>query len=48
MKILDINSADKKMNLSIKEAVEKSREYEKFNDDFEGESLAGLFKDFKF
>ncbi|WP_315108515.1 30S ribosomal protein S1 [Clostridium intestinale] len=48
VKILDINSADKKMSLSIKEAVEKSREYEKFNDDFEGESLAGLFKDFKF
>lgn len=48
VKILDINSTDKKMSLSIKEAVEKSREYEKFNDDFEGESLAGLFKDFKF
>lgn len=48
VKILDINSADKKMSLSIKEAVEKSKEYEKFNDSFEGESLAGLFKDFKF
>ncbi|WP_238902728.1 30S ribosomal protein S1 [Clostridium sp. YIM B02506] len=48
VKILDINSADKKMSLSIKDAVEKSKEYEKFNDSFEGESLAGLFKDFKF
>lgn len=48
VKILDINSADKKMSLSIKDALEKSKEYEKFNDSFEGESLAGLFKDFKF
>lgn len=48
VKILDINSADKKMSLSIKDAVEKSKEYEKFNDTFEGESLAALFKDFKF
>ncbi|MDD7794895.1 30S ribosomal protein S1 [Clostridium sp. 'White wine YQ'] len=48
VKILDVNLNDKKISLSIKDAVEKSREYEKFNDTFEGESLADLFKDFKF
>lgn len=48
VKILDINSKDKKMSLSIKDAVERSKEYEKFNDSFEGESLADLFKGFKF
>ncbi|MBL4934006.1 30S ribosomal protein S1 [Clostridium paridis] len=48
VKILDVNLNDKKISLSIKDAAEKSREYEKFNDTFEGESLANLFKDFKF
>lgn len=48
VKILDINTQDKKMSLSIKDAVEKSKEYEQFNDSFEGESLADLFKGFKF
>jgi Ribosomal protein S1 len=48
VKILDVNLNDKKISLSIKDAAEKSREFEKFNDTFEGESLANLFKDFKF
>lgn len=48
VKILDIDLSNKKISLSIKDAEEKSKEYEQYNDSFEGESLAGLFKDIKF
>ena len=48
VKILDINSDENKIALSIKEAIEKSKEYMQYNDENEGFCLGELFKDFKF
>ena len=45
VKVLNVDKEAKKLSLSIKEAVEKSNEYLKYNDDEEsGTSLADLFK----
>lgn len=44
VKILNIDDENKKMSLSIKDAVESSDEYKKYNDEEEGYSLADLFK----
>ena len=43
-----MNKEDKKLSLSIKEAVERNKEYMKYNDSDEGLSLGDLFKDLKF
>ncbi|MBE6063153.1 MAG: 30S ribosomal protein S1 [Clostridium butyricum] len=49
VKILSINKEDKKIALSIKDAVESNKEYLKYIDNGEeGTSLADLLKDFKF
>lgn len=48
VKILDINSDENKISLSIKDATEESKEYLKYNDESDGFSLGELFKDFKF
>lgn len=44
VKVLDINKADKKLSLTIKDAEEKSKEYLQYNDTEEGVSLGELFK----
>lgn len=49
VKVMNVDSEAKKLSLSIKDAEEKSKEYMQYNDDDdEGETLADLFKDFKF
>ncbi len=48
VKILDINNEENKIALSIKDAIEKSKEYMQYNDESEGFSLGELFKGFKF
>ena len=48
VKVLSVNKEDKKLSLSIKEAVERNKEYMKYNDSEEGLSLEDLFKDLKF
>lgn len=48
VKVLSVNKEDKKLSLSIKEAVERNKEYMKYNDSDEGLSLGDLFKDLKF
>lgn len=48
VKVLDVNLANKRISLSIKEATEKSKEYLQYNDNEDGVSLGDLFKDFKF
>ena len=48
VKILDINSDENKIALSIKDAIEKSKEYMQYNDENECFCLGELFKDFKF
>ena len=49
VKILNINREDKKIALSIKDAVESNKEYLEYVDtEEEGTSLADLLKDFKF
>lgn len=49
VKVLSIDKENKKMSLSIKEAVESSKEYLDYIDnDEEGTSLGDLLKDFKF
>ena len=48
VKVLNINKDDRKISLSIKEAIEGNKEYMNYNDQ-EGEvTLGDLFKDFKF
>ncbi|MGL5379382.1 30S ribosomal protein S1 [Clostridium sp.] len=44
VKVLDVNKADKKLSLTIKDAEEKSKEYLQYNDTEEGVSLGELFK----
>ena len=48
VKVLSIDTENKKLSLSIKEAVERNKEYMKYNDSDEGLSLGDLFKDLKF
>ena len=48
VKVLSIDTENKKLSLSIKEAVERNKEYMKYNDNEEGLSLGDLFKDLKF
>ena len=48
VKILNVNKNEKKLSLTIKEAIEKSNEYMQYNDSDEGVTLGDLFKDFKF
>lgn len=49
VKVLNIDRENKKIALSIKDAVESNKEYLNYIDnDEEGTSLADLFKDFKF
>ena len=44
VKVLDINNENKRISLSIKDAVERSTEYMQYNDDEEGVTLGELFK----
>ncbi len=48
VKVMSVDTEAKKLSLSIKDADEKSKEYMQYNDNEEGETLADLFKDFKF
>ena len=48
VKVLSINKDDRKLSLSIKDAVEKSKEYLKYTDNNDEVTLGDLFKDFKF
>ncbi|MDO5516522.1 MAG: 30S ribosomal protein S1 [Clostridium sp.] len=49
VKVLSVDKENRKISLSIKDAVESSKEYLNYVDnDEEGTSLADLFKDFKF
>ncbi|PRR82450.1 30S ribosomal protein S1 [Clostridium vincentii] len=50
VKVLNIDKENKKLSLSIKDVVESSSEYLKYNDNDNevGTSLGDLFKDFKF
>lgn len=43
VKILDVNLAEKKLSLSIKDAVEKSTEYLQYNDNSDEETLGDIF-----
>lgn len=44
VKVLDVNKENKRISLSIKEAVERSTEYMQYNDEEEGVTLGELFK----
>jgi small subunit ribosomal protein S1 len=44
VKVLDVDKANKKISLTIKDAEEKSKEYLQYNDSDEGVSLGDLFK----
>ena len=48
VKILNVDENEKKLSLTIKDAIEKSNEYMQYNDSDEGVTLGDLFKDFKF
>ncbi|MBN1066827.1 30S ribosomal protein S1 [Clostridium botulinum] len=48
VKVLDFNKDTKRLSLSIKDAVETSKEYLQYVDEEDGVSLGELFKDFKF
>lgn len=45
VKVLDLNVENRRISLSIKDASEKSKEYLKYNDEFEGSALSDLFGD---
>lgn len=47
VKILNVNKNEKKLSLTIKDALEKSNEYMQYNDSDEGLTLGDLFKDLK-
>lgn len=47
VKVLTLDKENKKLSLSIKEAITGNKEYEKYNDSDEGVSLGELFKDLK-
>ncbi|WP_195986305.1 30S ribosomal protein S1 [Clostridium sp. D53t1_180928_C8] len=44
VKVLDVNKENKRISLSIKDAVERSTEYMQYNDEEEGITLGELFK----
>lgn len=44
VKVLDVKKAERRISLSIKEAVERSTEYLQYNDEEDGYSLGELFK----
>ena len=44
VKVLDVNKQDRKISLSIKDAVERSNEYLQYNDSDEDVTLGDLFK----
>ena len=46
VKVLDVKKEEKRISLSIKDAVERSTEYMQYNDEEEGTSLGDLFKGF--
>lgn len=46
VKVLDVKKADRKISLSIKDAVERSTEYLQYNDNDDEVTLGDLFKDF--
>lgn len=48
VKVLDFNKDTKRLSLSIKDAVETSKEYLQYVDEEDGVSLGELFKNFKF
>lgn len=48
VKILNVDKNEKKLSLTIKDAIEKNNEYMQYNDSDEGLTLGELFKDFKF
>lgn len=48
VKVMSVDLENKKLSLSIKDAEERSKEYLQYNDEEEGETLADLFKNFKF
>ncbi|MGN2370466.1 MULTISPECIES: 30S ribosomal protein S1 [unclassified Clostridium] len=48
VKVLDFNKEGKRLSLSIKDAVETSKEYLQYVDEEDGVSLGELFKNFKF
>lgn len=45
VKVLEVHPESKRISLSIKDASEKSKEYLKYNDEFEGSALGDLFGD---
>ena len=44
VKVIDVNTENKKIALSIKDAVERSKEYLQYNDNDEDVTLGDLFK----
>ncbi|AOR22664.1 30S ribosomal protein S1 [Clostridium taeniosporum] len=48
VKVLDFDKENKRLSLSIKDAVETNKEYLQYIDDEDGVSLGELFKNFKF
>ena len=44
VKVLDVNKEDKRISLSIKDAVERSNEYLQYNDNDDDVTLGDLFK----
>lgn len=44
VKVLDVNKENKRIALSIKDAVERSNEYLQYNDNDEDVTLGDLFK----
>lgn len=45
VKVLDVNKENKRISLSIKDAVERSNEYLQYNDNDDDVTLGDLFKD---
>ena len=48
VKILSVDKEEKKISLSIKEAIEKNNEYLQYNDTDDDVTLGDLFKNLKF
>ncbi len=44
VKVLDVNKENKRISLSIKDAVERSNEYLQYNDNDDDVTLGDLFK----
>lgn len=45
VKVLDVNKENKRISLSIKDAIETSNEYLQYNDNDDDVTLGDLFKD---